>query len=312
MNTILVPLDGSALAEQILPYVRALAPLLNVQIHLLEVVPEPAHELVSSGGLVLLYGGDALERDQSRQRWELEEAFARAETYIGAQTSRLEDADLVVHSNIVGGQPAQVIVDLARETHTKLVAMATHGRGGLQRWALGSVADRVAQASAVPVLLVRATPHPTPVDFGLKHILVPLDGSELARQALPLACELAQAARAKITLIQAISPKIEGYPSLLTQPLPGYGVILNALRVAAQQELEQVAGQIRQPDVAVEIAVVTGHAAEIIVDEAAKRAASMIVMATHGYGGLRRWALGSVADQVLHASNLPLMLVRAH
>jgi nucleotide-binding universal stress UspA family protein len=113
-------------------------------------------------------------------------------------------------------------------------------------------------------------------------------------------------------LIQAISPKIEGYPSLLTQPLPSYGVILNALRVAAQQELEQVAGQIRQPDAAVETAVVTGHAAEVIVDEAAKRAASMIVMATHGYGGLRRWALGSVADQVLHATNLPLTLVRAH
>ncbi len=313
MNTILVPLDGSTLAEQILPYARALAPLLNAQIHLLEVVLEPAHELVSSGGLTILYGtGDALDREQSRQRWELEEAFARAETYIDAQTSRLEDADLVVHSNIVGGQPASVIVELAREPHTRLVAMATHGRGGLQRWALGSVADRVAQASVAPVLLVRATPNPPAMDFNLKHILVPLDGSELARQALPLACELAQAARAKITLIQAISPKIEGYPSLLTQPLPSYSVILSALHAAAQQELERVAGQIHQPDLLVATAVVTGHAAEVIVDEAAKRAASMIVMATHGYGGLRRWALGSVADQVLHATNLPLMLVRAH
>src|SRR5262245_49527268 len=102
MNTILVPLDGSAVAEQSLPYVRVLAPLLNAQIQLLEVVPEPAHELVSTGGLVMLYtGGDALDREQSRQRWELEEAFARAETYIDAQTSRLEDADLIVQSKIV-------------------------------------------------------------------------------------------------------------------------------------------------------------------------------------------------------------------
>jgi nucleotide-binding universal stress UspA family protein len=312
MTTILVPLDGSTVAEQILPYARTLARLMNAQLHLLDIVPEPAHELVGSG-LTVLYGtGDALDREQSRQRGELEEAFARAETYIDTQTSRLEDANLVVQSNILGGQPASVIVELACESHTKLVAMATHGRGGLQRWALGSVADRVAQASAVSVLLVRAAPHLPPADFSLKHILVPLDGSELARQALPLACELAQAAHAKITLIQAVSPKIEGYPSLLTQPLPSYGVILNVLRVAAQQELEQIAGQIHQPGVPIEIAVVTGHAAEVIVDEAAKRAASMIVMATHGYGGLRRWALGSVADQVLHATNLPLMLVRAH
>lgn len=313
MNTIVVPLDGSMLAEQILPYARALAPLLNARLRLVEVVAEPAHELVSSAGLTVLYGtGDALDREQSRQRWELEEAFARGETYIDSQTRRLEDAGLAVQSNILGGQPAEVIIELAHEPHTRLVAMATHGRGGMQRWALGSVADRVAQASPAPVLLVRAAQHRPAVDFSLKHILVPLDGSELARQALPLACELARAAGAKITLIQAISPKIEGYPSLLTQPLPSYGVILNALQIAAQQELDQTAEQLRQLELPVATAVVTGHAAEVIVDEATKCAASMIVMATHGYGGLRRWALGSVADQVLHATDLPLMLVRAH
>ena len=313
MNSILVPLDGSALAEEILPYARAIAPLLNAQLRLVEVVPEPAHELVGGAGLTVLYGmGDALDREQSRQRWELEEAFARGETYIDAQTRRLQNAGLEVQSNILGGQPAEVIVELAHEPQTRLVAMATHGRGGLQRWALGSVADRVAQASPAPVLLVRATPHRPALDFSLKEILVPLDGSELSRQALPLACELARASGAKLTLLQAVSPKIEGYPSLLTQPLPSYGVILNALRIAAQQELDQIAAELREPGMPVATRVVTGHAAEAIVDEAARRTTSMIVMATHGYGGLRRWALGSVADQVLHAIDLPLILVRAH
>lgn len=313
MDTILVPLDGSTLAEQILPYACGMARLLDARLRLIEVVPEPAHELVGTAGLTALYGaGEAIERGQSRQRWELEEAFARAETYLGGQASHLEDANLPAEYNIQGGQPANVIVELARETHPKLIAMATHGRGGLQRWALGSVADRVAQASPAPLLLVRARPHASPVNlFQVRHILVPLDGSALALQALPMACELARAARARITLIQAISPKIEGYPSLLTQPLPSYSVILSALHAAAQHELDQAAESIRDHDLPVSTAVVTGHAAEVIVDEASRRAASLIVMATHGYGGLRRWALGSVADQVLHATDLPLMLVRA-
>ncbi len=313
MKSILVPLDGSPLAEQILPYAGALAPLLQAQLHLLEVVPEPAHELVASANLTAMYGtADSIEREHMRQRAELEEAFARAETYLAAQTSQLMEQDLAVQTDIQAGLPANVIVELARNPRTRLIAMATHGRGGLQRWALGSVADRVAQASPAPVLLVRATMHTSPADFRLRHILVPLDGSELARQALPLACDLAHAAHARITLIQAVSPKIEGYPSLLAQPQPSYRAILSALHAAAERELEHAAAAIRQPDLPVTTVVVTGHAAEAIVDEATRRGASMIVMATHGYGGLRRWALGSVADQVLHATHLPLLLVRAH
>src|SRR6266508_3328482 len=70
-------------------------------------------------------------------------------------------------------------------------------------------------------------------------------------------------------------------------------------------------GELRRQHLSVKVAVVNGHAAEVIIDEAARRGADLIVMATHGYSGLRRWAMGSVADKVLHATRTPLVLVRA-
>src|SRR5690349_9536061 len=110
MNTIVIPLDGSALAEAILPYARALAPLLNARLRLVEVVTEPADEVASGAGLTVLYSpGDVLEHDRSRQRWELEEAFARGETYMERQTLQLQNAGLLTQSDVLGGQPAEVI-----------------------------------------------------------------------------------------------------------------------------------------------------------------------------------------------------------
>jgi nucleotide-binding universal stress UspA family protein len=186
----------------------------------------------------------------------------------------------------------------------------THGRSGLRRWALGSVADRVVQAAPAPVLLVRGSDLPTHT-FNLKRILLPLDGSDLARQALPIAVELATCAQAELALLQAIAPVIEGYPNLFSQPTSQYGAVLAALREQAEVELGGVAGELRPQEPVVTTSVANGHPAEVIVDEAARHAASLIVMATHGRGGLRRWALGSVADKVLHTTTTPLMLVRA-
>ena len=87
--------------------------------------------------------------------------------------------------------------------------------------------------------------------------------------------------------------------------------MIDALREQATSELDQQADALRARDIAVKSAIVNGHAAEVLVDEAEWRKADLIVMATHGYSGLKRWALGSVADKVLHATTTPVLLVRA-
>jgi nucleotide-binding universal stress UspA family protein len=175
--------------------------------------------------------------------------------------------------------------------------MTTHGYSGLRRWAVGSVTDKVIQRAVQPVfILPSGGDRLTPPDR-LRRILVPLDGSDFARQALPVALDLATAAAAEVILLSAVEPPAQS---------PGALIVM---RNEAAQELQRVAiGCAAQTAVRTE--VVVGYPAEAIVDEAARIEADLIVMATHGRGGIRRWALGSIADKVLHATSTPLLLVR--
>ncbi|HNP69866.1 MAG TPA: universal stress protein [Kouleothrix sp.] len=310
MKTILVPLDGSALAEQILQYVQVVAPLLDASVRLVQVVSEPAPESVLVESMTGLYGvSEPVAHQRERSRVALDETLAGAEAYLAARAARLEDAGLEVTFDVQIGSAPEIIVDIAHSSQIKLIAMATHGYSGLRRWVLGSVADRVVQAATVPVLLIRATQY-SQRGFGLSRVLLPLDGSELALQALPLARELALKSGAELMFVEAVSPDVESYPSLVAQPVSPYGTTVGALHDQAKRNLAMLADQVRAGGVAVASIVENGPAAEVIVDEATRQNISLIVMATHGRGGLRRWAMGSVADKVLHAAHIPLLLVR--
>ena len=169
----------------------------------------------------------------------------------------------------------------------------------MRRWALGSVADQVIQATTTPVFLVRAGAPAPQSDRSFKRILVPLDGSALARQAIPLAIALARGAQAQLLLLRAV------------EPATNYPAILNKQRTQAAQALEVIADELSEHGVPVTSMVGVGRAARVIVTWAAQCHADLIVMATHGYGGFRRWALGSVANTVLYTTMTPLLLVRA-
>jgi nucleotide-binding universal stress UspA family protein len=209
------------------------------------------------------------------------------------------------------GPAADVIVEAGLSQHVALIALATHGYSGLKRWALGSVTDKVIHATSIPLFIVRGTsPARAPV---IKRIMVPLDGSTLARQALPLATELARSARAELLLLHAVAPAIAAYPSFPPRDelMAQLGTALAAQRRQAASELASLADELRTHDVSVRTRVVNGHAAEAIVDEAVQCGVDLVVMATHGHGGIKRLALGSVADEVVHATTTPLIVVRA-
>jgi len=312
MNTLLVPLDGSALAERSLPYVRMLAPLLGARVCLLRVVTETPSEDLFAENIAAAYGMyDPLTVQHKRQQHALEMLRQNAEGYLESQAALLQAAGLDVAIDVRCGPAADVIVEAALGQHVTMIVMATHGYSGVKRWALGSVMDKVVHALSTPILIVRAeAPAREPT---LKRIMVPLDGSALARQALPLAVELAKSAGAELLLLQAIAATIEAYPGFPSRgrPIPQLADVLEALRDQATSELGTQADELRAHEVSARTAVVNGHAAEVLVDEAARRGVDLIVMATHGYSSLKRWALGSVADKVLHATTTPLLLVRA-
>lgn len=300
MQTILVPLDGSPLSEQVLPYVRLLAPILAANVRLLHVITEVDREGIITSGTLRPYGpaGALVTYGELAPRaWDF--LRANAEAYLAALAAPLSEAGLVVEVDVQAGAPADRIVEGAEQRDVALIAMATHGYGGLRRWALGSVTDRVIHATTTPLFIVRSAAHVSPGDHALTRILLPLDGSDLARQALPLAIELAKRAHAELVVLRAVEPYSQ-YASLLIMQ-----------RTQAAQDLHALAAELRQQQVVVTPIVAIGSAAEAIINEAAQRGVDLIVMATHGYGGLQRWALGSVADKVLQAAPMPILLVRA-
>jgi nucleotide-binding universal stress UspA family protein len=143
-----------------------------------------------------------------------------------------------------------------------------------------------------------------------KHILVPLDGSELAELALDYAFSLAQVNQAEVTLLQVILPiePVAGdvnYPHFVDELEP-------VQEDMASRYLENVSKRMESRNLKIHVAVKTGHVAETIIDYAHRESIDLIVMATHGRSGLPRWVYGSVADKVLRGTNLPILLIRTH
>lgn len=314
MNTVLVPLDGSREAAAVLPFVPGLARGLAARVELLRVIPDQAIEVPVLHEPVALYGvGDGAVVEQPA-RPSLDARRRQAEgDHLGAlidlQAQGLE-AELVVEV----GHPAEVIVERATMTHATLIAMATHGYGGLRRWALGSVTDKVVHAASTPVFVVRSTPEPPQAPL-IRRILVPIDDSAFSRKALPLAARLAVADGAQLQLVHVLVP-----PVIFTGADPYMGADLAELyadpagemRQRATDALRTLAEQLRaEHQVPVRYEIRVGLAANQLIEAAEQHDSDLVVMATHGYSGLQRWALGSVADKVLHACTRPLILVRA-
>jgi nucleotide-binding universal stress UspA family protein len=314
MKTILVPLDGSALAEQVLPYVRALAVLLDARVQLLSVIVENQNEGLMAESIAATYGVvDPLATQREREHRSLARLTQHAESYLESHATQLLGLGIDARLEVRCGPAAEVIAEAAEGLHVTMIAMATHGYSGLRRWALGSVTDRVVHATSTPVFVVRGGKAVQADQIAFNRMIVPLDGSPLAAQALPLAADLAERGRSELLLIRAVAASVEAYPAIAPLGRPDLmpGEVLHALRARAADELEDQAFELRELGLPVATRVVNGHPAEAIIDEAERQSADLVVMATHGYSGLKRWALGSVTDKVLHAAATPLLLVHA-
>lgn len=315
MKTILVPLDGSPLSEQALPYAELYARTMRLPVTLLRVVADLERESVLVSSLSTMsagYAGEAANMSYEVNRQALQAFREQAQSYLEAEATALRSRGLQVTTSVQVGMPAEIITEYVAHTPLALIVMATHGYSGIQRWTVGSVTDKVIHNTHVPILLIRGA-----MVIGkapqINQVLVPLDGSELARQALPAAMEVAQAAGAKVTLLHAIDPLVEVSPGMGRFGLGlnrDDGLLDEAIH-SVDQQLDVIAQGIRTEELKVATMTIVGYPAEVIVDEAERRNADLIVMATHGYSGIRRWALGSIADKVLHTTRTPLMLVRA-
>jgi nucleotide-binding universal stress UspA family protein len=213
---------------------------------------------------------------------------------------------------VEGGAPAATILERSRNDRGTLICMATHGRSGITRWMLGSVAYKVLHAAHSPVLLIRPVEETDPlVSVQIKTLLAPLDGSGLAEQILPHVNALAAKLRLSVNLLRAYTFPPDAYlvgDGLYMEPLSRYreAVAQDVEKYLADKaELVRSAGLSR-----VEALAVSGNAAQEIISFADRTPNCMIAMSTHGKTGLDAWYVGSVAEKIVHRSTKPVLLVR--
>jgi nucleotide-binding universal stress UspA family protein len=287
---ILVPLDGSPLAERALPCAVMLASEMPAELVLFQAVSVPF---------------DYADEERNSLLGRLE---AAASEYLAQVAGKLDQNGLGVSQVVERGPAAESIVDYGADT--QLIVMATHGRTGANRWARGSVAERVLQGSSTPVLMICALQSPQRADsMRCKSILVPLDGSPPAEQVLPPVVSIAKALDSKITLLRISIIQTSGeFQGDLMMPLEGNTQTADGI---AQEYLDQVASRLAGEGVQVFTAVRRGAVAETIVDYSQDHQVDLIAMCTHGQTGLGRWALGRVSDRVLRSGCRLLLLTRA-
>jgi nucleotide-binding universal stress UspA family protein len=288
---ILVPLDGSELAECALKPALTVAQESRGQVILLSVPTLKHMFVIDQAGYGLLLPNDSF--DESRR-----ELKAYLQTI---QENRVE-AGLDVRTRVVDGDPADVIVDTSAEEGVDLIAMSTHGRSGLTHWMLGSVTEEVLRAAICPVLVTRSPK-------SISKILITLDGSELAEQALKPGFELACCIGAEVTLLHVASTLSPGETSWLHELEAG---LANRLEKDAKIYLQTIAGHFRDAGGGKRVRTIvrTGDAAAEILGAAEILDIDLIVMASHGRTGLRRWVYGSVTEKILRSACCAVMVIR--
>jgi nucleotide-binding universal stress UspA family protein len=288
VKAILVPLDGSALAEGALPHATAMTRRAGARLVLVRAIL--AHTLP---------GADPTDAQITLRQ--------RAEADLEATAEQLRLAGLEVETHVYYDEAATAILDAARAQHVDLIVMASHGRTGLGRWIYGSVADRVLRQAPVPVLVVPAAVTAAWTADRAPRLLVPLDGSAVAEAALVPARALATDLGSEVVLLRVAEP-----PAPLGAPdyLAASGYDPSAELVAAEGYLNQVASDWRRDGLRPEIGTAVGYPPTLIALIAHQKGADLIVMASHGRGGVARVVLGSVAAGVLQRASVPVLLTR--
>jgi nucleotide-binding universal stress UspA family protein len=291
---ILVPLDGSALAESALPAAACAAGMLGSKVSLIHIIEKDAPATV--------HGERHLKET------------AEAEAYLEDAARRFFPAGQQVERHVHTAATRDVgdgIVAHQSELAPDLVVMCTHGRRGLRQMILGSIAERVIRAGRIPILLIR--PDPTgPRPFVCRIFLVPVDGDPVHEQGLEIAVSLAAATGAAVRLLSVVrTPKTLSGPQAATERfMPGATRV--ALDLAVQNLKGYQAGQmarIRERGVAASGEVRLGDTEDVIVDAAEQCDASVIVIATHGRKGSEAFWTHSVGAEVQSKTTRPLLLV---
>ncbi len=277
---VLVPLDGSQRAEVALDHLAALSPLGSLDVHLIAVVDDT--------------------QDEPAERLETQRTLYEA--YLHERAGALHDGLAGCETLVVQGAPAAAILEEADRIDAKLLIISSHSRSGIQRWRLGSVADKVVRAITCDTLVIGS---------GVEHaaarirkILLPLDGSELAEQAGATAMRLVEAFGAELHLVRIVPTT-----ALVGGDISGMGYSSPELYDAIIEGAEAYIQQAKEQMSATKAVTMMGAPADSLLTYIDDNSIDLVVMTSHGRSGVLRTALGSVTDRML-GGHAPVFVVR--
>lgn len=295
---ILVPLDGSELAEWALPTALKLAQAVQGEVILLR----------STIPVYTTMPAIANEYDWVWPEYAREQMRTEAREYLEEIKESHALPEVSIQTMNVEGDAASMIVDTAVDQAVDLIVMSTHGWSGFKRWMLGSVTEHVLHTGCCPVLAIRSS---NPIG----RVAVTLDGSELAEEAIEPALALASALKVGVKFLRVSEPlPVGSEPSMqfewdVSQEM-AYRIGQDH-RKEAETYLHEVVRRVDRYNVDVQSSVVEGQAEEKILEFAKLHGIDLIAMSTHGRSGLRRWLFGSVTAKIMRSFDGHMLIVRS-
>jgi nucleotide-binding universal stress UspA family protein len=281
---ILVPLDGSELAELALPYAQELAAAFNSE-------------------LILLYVSEASEEDYLHMH----------QLYLEKIAVPMKKAVKRVSPLVISGKPAEEIVRYTEKNDIGLIVMASHGHSGIIPWVKGGIASKVIEATGVPLLLIKATKprRKTEEKRLISRILLCLDGSQVGEAAITLVKELKSRLEAEVILLEVVPEgrhvRTVGGLDYILYPEPE----IETFKAEAKEYLDKVYKRLQGDRGELRVEIRLGDVNQEILNLARKERASLIAISSHGHSGMTKWVFGSTAQKIIEDSPLPVLVIRA-
>ncbi len=283
---VLVPLDGSDMAERAIPYAKTIAK--------------------SKGSEIILFTVSIAS---------VEQLDRPMKAYLELNAKGLQSQGIKASTAIAYGNVADEIVGFADKNNINLIIISTHGYSGIKRWVLGSVARNVLYGTGVQVLLIKSKA-PKVSHVELKKLLLPLDGSPFAEAPIPFIKELTKGTNTEIVLTTVCEPPL--VPSYGDRPInPAWKKHRDALWTEMQKQaseyLEKLKARLEKQGIKIKSQVIPGdlgRVAESIMQAAQNEKVDLIAMTTHGRSGVSRWVYGGVANRIVEQSAQPVLLIR--
>lgn len=300
-DTILVPLDGSQLADCVLPHVVAIAHPFDAEITLLRIL-----EKNQAGASAQLF--DLLN-------WQINKT--KASLYLDKIQARLQKLTIRVQTEVLEGLVAEGIAEYAQNRGMKLIILSSHGRHGLTQWGISSITQKIILSAQTSLLIVRARQYAGHSDEltevpVYRHILVPLDGSQRAENVLPIITQLAHFHKSQIHLVQVVqTPEMARQMPPPSEDIDLSNRVVTRNREEARRYLDQVKSRSYLESIAVQTHLITSDNAAVALHQLGEQEhIDMVALSAHGYSGNHQWPYGSMVNNFIMYGRVSLLIVQ--